>query len=305
VLFGPLAVVRRETLTPTGLPRLLAAARRTQPALRRLIAERGIDIVQANTSVILGLRGPAPRLVVHVHEIYPPVPVAWPVFRRHLLRADALVCASEATRAALGAGQVIYAGVAFDARRADRAASRAAFDLPEDAFVAAVLGRISAWKGQEVLVEALPDDAIGLIAGDAWPGQEHRADALRRPNTRLVGFRDDVEHVYGAADVVVVPSTAPDPLPNAALEALAAGCCVVAADHGGLPEMIRDGETGVLVPPGDASALRAALAALRADPDRRARLGAAAAEDVRARFPRENPARRFEELYAQLLRPRR
>lgn len=302
VLFSELAVVRRETLARPW--RLAATLRRTRAPLRRLIAERGIDIVQANTSVILGLRGPAPKLVVHVHEIYPPVPVAWPAFRRHLLRADALVCASEATRAALGAGQVIYAGVAFDAHRAERAAARSALGLPEDAFVAAVLGRLSAWKGQEVLVDALQrpglTDALGVLAGDTWPGQEARADALRRPNVRLIGFRDDVENVYGAADVVVVPSTSPDPLPNAALEAAAAGCCVVAADHGGLPEIIRDGETGVLVAPGDPRALAEALLALRGDPDRRERLGAAAARDVRERFPRENPARRFEALYRTL-----
>ncbi|HEX8101485.1 MAG TPA: glycosyltransferase, partial [Solirubrobacteraceae bacterium] len=85
-------------------------------------------------------------------------------------------------------------------------------------------------------------------------------------------------------DVVAVPSKRPDPLPNAALEAAAAGCCVVAAGHGGLPEIIRDGETGVLVAPGDHRALARALAALRDDPERRERLGAAAARDVTARF---------------------
>ena len=61
------------------------------------------------------------------------------------------------------------------------------------------------------------------------------------------GFVDDVAQVYGAADVIAVPSKQPDPLPNAALEAAAAGCCVVASAHGGLPEILRDGETGLLV----------------------------------------------------------
>ena len=65
------------------------------------------------------------------------------------------------------------------------------------------------------------------------------------------GFVDDVALVYGAADVIAVPTKQPDPLPNAALEAAAAGCCVVASDHGGLPEILRDGETGLLVTPND------------------------------------------------------
>ena len=76
-----------------------------------------------------------------------------------------------------------------------------------------------------------------------------------RDRVRIVGFRDDVENVYGAADVVAVPSTQPDPLPGAAIEAAAAGCAVVASAAGGLPEIIRDGETGRLVAPGDAGAL--------------------------------------------------
>ena len=105
-----------------------------------------------------------------------------------------------------------------------------------------------------------------------------------RDRLRLLGFRDDVENVYGAADVVAVPSTEPDPLPGAAIEAAAAGCAVVASAHGGLPEIIRDGQTGRLVTPGDASALALAAAELIDDPAAAARLGAAAAADVRERF---------------------
>lgn len=306
VLVGPLAVLRRELLTPTGFPRLARDLRRARPALARLVGDRGIDVVQANTSVILGLRAAAPKLVVHVHEIYPPTPVLWPLHRRALLRADALVCASEATRAALGAGEVIYAGLSFEPRRADRADARRALDLPPDAFVAAVPGRLSAWKGQELLATALSapalDDAVGLFAGDAWPGQEHYEDRIRSHGSRmrLPGFRDDVHNVYGAADVVVIPSTAPDPLPNSALEAAAAGCCVVAADHGGLPEIITDGVTGRLFPPRDATALATVLSELRDDPAQRARLGQAAAADVRERFPEGRPAQEFEALYDRL-----
>src|SRR5207244_12105219 len=100
----------------------------------------------------------------------------------------------------------------------------------------AVLGRISDWKGQDVLVRALAEPplrergAIGLIAGEPWPGAEDRlarvlelAETLGvRDRVHLLGFRDDVQVVYGAADVIAVPSTAPDPLPGAAIEAAAA-----------------------------------------------------------------------------------
>ncbi len=105
-----------------------------------------------------------------------------------------------------------------------------------------------------------------------------------RERLALVGFRADVDAVYGAADVVAVPSTAPDPLPGAAIEAAAAGCAVVASDTGGLPEIIDDERTGRLFAPGDARALADLAAGLIERPDERQRLGRAAAADVRERF---------------------
>ena len=121
---------------------------------------------------------------------------------------------------------------------------------------------------------------------------------------RFSGFRSDVENVYGAADVICVPSTQPDPLPNAALEAAAAGCCVVAADHGGLPEIVGDETTGLLVTPGDPAALARALARLHADPALRERLGAAAANDVRERFAPALLLHRAQALYDEVISAR-
>jgi glycosyltransferase involved in cell wall biosynthesis len=205
---------------------------------------------------------------------------------------------------------VIHDGLAVEPRRAPQREARLALGLPRDRFVAAVVGRISGWKGQDVLARALAEpalaelDAIGLVAGDAWPGQEQHERALEDQGLgdrlRMVGFREDIENVYGAADVVVVPSTRPDPLPNAALEAAAAGCCVVAAAHGGLPEIVRDGVTGHLVTPGDHAELARALAVLADDPGERERLGAAAAADVRRRFAPEHLVAEVSRLYDDL-----
>jgi glycosyltransferase involved in cell wall biosynthesis len=275
--------------------------------------------VHTNTSVTVGGAGAAriARLphVWHVREIYAGFERFWPAYRRLLLSADALPCVSQATRAQLGAtakAHVLHDGLALAPARGDRAAARAALGLPADAFVVAILGRISSWKGQDLLIRALAqlgdESAIALIAGDPWRGEERRLEELRAlagslgvaDRVRFAGFRSDVENVYGAADVVAVPSTQPDPLPNAALEAAAAGCCVVAADHGGLPEIIADGVTGRLVPPGDPAALARALADLRADPGTRGRLGAAAAADVRARFSAARMMAQVQELYDRL-----
>lgn len=179
----------------------------------------------------------------------------------------------------------------------------------------AVLGRISDWKGQDVLVRVLAESplrdrgAIGLLAGEAWPGAEHRAaevQSLARAlgvseRLRMVGFREDVETVLGAADLVAVPSSAPDPLPGAAIEAAAAGCAVIASDHGGLHEIIRDRQAGRLVRPGDPQALATAAAELLDNPVERERLGAAAALDVRERFSARRLLDAVQELYDAVL----
>jgi glycosyltransferase involved in cell wall biosynthesis len=178
---------------------------------------------------------------------------------------------------------VIPDGLAIDARRAPRAQARAALGLDAEAPVVAVLGRISDWKGQDVLVRALAEPAlrdagaIGLLAGAPWPGAEDRlrqvTDLAQRlgvdDRVRLIGFRDDVENVYGAADVVAVPSTQPDPLPGAAIEA--------------------------------AAALARACAELLGDERERERLGSAAALDVRRRFASARQIQKIEALYADVL----
>ena len=310
----PLAVLRRSLMSPAGMARVAAAFGADAGGLGRLARTRGVRVVHTNTSVTLG-GAAAARIagvphVWHVREIYAGFERWWPAYRRLLLTADALPCVSEAVAAQFHHGpvRVLRDGLAVRHEPAPRAQARAALGLPEDARAYAVLGRISTWKGQDVLIRAVAElpDALALVCGTPWPGEERRERELRELAARLgagdrvrfLGFRDDLDVVLGAADAVVVPSTQPDPLPNAALEAAAAGRCVVAAAHGGLPEIVRDGETGVLVPPGDAGALAGALASL--DPNTAARYGAAAAADVRRRFAPEALVAGVQALYDEL-----
>jgi glycosyltransferase involved in cell wall biosynthesis len=306
---APLAVLRRGELAPRALVRLGG----------RLLATSGlarghdVALVHSNTSVTLSGALAARRAGVphvwHVREIY--TERAWPAYRRLLASADALACVSAAVRAQFPPGdgrvRVLPDGLALPGGPGPAPPRRAA----GPPLVCLVLGRISSWKGQGVLLRALAEvpSAVAVVAGDAWPGQEHHEAALRRlasdlgiaDRVRFVGFVADPRPLYGGADVVVVPSTRPDPLPNAALEAAAAGCCVVASRHGGLPEIVRDGETGVLVAPGDPGALAAALRRLAADPALGPRLGAAAAVDVAERFAPGLLVARVQALYDELL----
>ncbi len=325
VLVRPLSVLRRALMTPAGLAGLSARATRDAVALRSLIRRHQVALVHSNTSVVLsgaaGAGAAGVPHVWHVREIYARFGRAWPAYRRVLRGAAALPCVSQATAAQFGANsrvRVIEDGLAVDPHRAPRDAARVALGLADHGPAIAVLGRISDWKGQDMLVRALAEPelrergVIGVLAGEAWPGAEGRlasvlelADRLGvGDRIRVLGFREDLENVLGAVEVIAVPSTAPDPLPNAALEAAAAGCAVIASAHGGLPEIIRDGVTGRLVAPRDPGALARVARELIEDAPQRERLGAAAAADVRRRFAPRRLLTAVQDLYDEVLRAR-
>ncbi len=225
----------------------------------------------------------------------------WPILRARLARADAIACVSELAAAQLeGSGRtfVVHDAAPRVPELRPRAEARASLGLAPDAFVVAAVGRISDWKGQDVLVRALAEPelaslgAVGVFAGDASEGQAHFVDDLEAlaarlglgDRVRLLGFRDDIGDVLAAADVFAMPSRHPEAFPNAVLEAALAGLPIVATDNGGQREVIRDGRTGRLVPPDDHSALASALRAVSDDFRGALAMGEAASADVRARF---------------------
>jgi glycosyltransferase involved in cell wall biosynthesis len=323
VIVRPLAVLRRSVMSPGGVRRVAAAWAADAGGLGRLARTRGVALVHTNTSTTLG-GAAAARIagvphVWHVREIYAGFERWWPAYRRLLVTAQALPCVSAATRRQFeGAANafVLHDGLVWSPRPEEPAAARAALGLPPDAVVVAVLGRVSGWKGQDLLVRALAapplrdrPDVVALLAGAPGRGEERHRRAVHElagalgvaPRVRDVGFREDLDTVYGAADVVAVPSLYPDPLPSAALEAAAAGRCVVAAAHGGAGEVVRDGATGRLVAPRDPGALASVLAELAGDVGQRERLAAAAGAEVPRRFARGRLLAAVHDLYDRLL----
>ena len=174
---------------------------------------------------------------------------------------------------------------------------RAAWRIPPEAPVIGVVGTFKEGKGQARVVgmlpgilDAVPDARLVLLGdGPLRTGIEHQVSSLGL-ETRVVitGQVADARPLYGAFDVVASASDA-EGLPNAVLEAAAAGVAVAATDAGGTREVVLDGDTGLLVPVGDEQALGRALVRLLERPDERARLGAAA----RAHAAREFGVDRF------------
>ena len=166
-----------------------------------------------------------------------------------------------------------------------REEARAQFGV--DGSTLAFAGRLTRAKALDVAFDALArvEDVTLLVAGD---GEERARLAARAPaNVRLLGSldRSRVLELFRAADAALL-SSAWENFPHALVEALAVGTPVLATQVGGIPEIVVDGENGLLVPAGDAGALAAAIRRFFEDDDLRARLGAAAAPSV-ARFAPE------------------
>jgi len=120
---------------------------------------------------------------------------------------------------------------------------------------------------------------------------------------RLLGKRDDVHEILGASDLFVCPSVWDEALGYVILEAMAVGLPAVASRVGGIPEVVAEGETGLLVPPRDPGALAAAIDQLLADPAARERMGRAARRAVEARFSLDQAIDRTIALYQELAGP--
>lgn len=167
-----------------------------------------------------------------------------------------------------------------------RLAQRRAFGLADDDRRPVILlpARLTFWKGHDVAMQALaglPEtDAVLVFAGDGGGAADlrARADALGLGGRVVIpGYVADMPAAYAASDLVLCPSTLPEAFGRTAAEAQAMGVPVIAAAHGGALEVVEDGVTGLLAPPGDAQALGAAIGRLLAlAPDARMAMGKAA-----------------------------
>jgi glycosyltransferase involved in cell wall biosynthesis len=190
---------------------------------------------------------------------------------------------------------------------ATRRAVREALGIEWDVPVVICVARFDPVKGVDVLIDAWREiastipQAMLLLVGDG-PLREALAQRIRanglNTSVRFLGYRSDVEAVLRAADLCVVPSRS-EGFSLAALEAMATGLPVVATGVGGLPEVVKDGETGVLVEPENPPALAKAVIRLLADPTLRSEVAAAALASARG-YDIDASCARLETLYHQL-----
>jgi len=208
---------------------------------------------------------------------------------------------------------VIYNAVDFSMATptVDRAAVRAAAGIPADAPVAGVIARLTKQKGHRFLFDALASNASLrdvhlMIVGDGDLRDEliaHAASLGVGSRVHFAGARRDLGNVLGAVDVFVMPSLW-EGLPLSLVLAMGAGVPVVATAVAGIPEVVEDGRTGLLVRPGDAAELGSALARIFIDADLRHRLAACGRAFVLPRFGVDRYVSSIAALYDRLLAER-
>jgi glycosyltransferase involved in cell wall biosynthesis len=174
----------------------------------------------------------------------------------------------------------------------DRAQVRSdVFGARDDQVVVGMVGRLVAEKGLLELFEAarrLDDRYVVVVVGPDDPAKPDALDratvaAAEADGVRFLGMRDDVDRLYGALDLFVLPSWR-EGFPRAAMEAAASGLPVIASDVRGCRQVVDHDVTGLLVPVRDGAALAAAVTALGDDADRRAAMGAAAVRRAATHF---------------------
>lgn len=279
-----------------GLGQYIRAASGVFTLARRLARlARGYDVIYANSMKALVfcaiarlfVRRP---LVFHMRDILSPAHFG--KSRIRLITAitnhfvDLLIANSKATEASyLSAGgkcktTAIYNG--FDAgefRAKNRAQARSRIrqelSLAEDACVIGVFSRLAHWKGQHVVIGAirdLPDIHLVLVGKALTPDRDY-AEALTEQTKQaglsdrvhFLGFRRDIAALMTGMDVVVHSSVSPEPFGRVIVEGMLAQVPVIATAAGGALEILEDGRTGYLVPPGDSAALKQKLSDIFAD----------------------------------------
>lgn len=264
--------------------RLYRLIRASRPDLVHLHSRIGADIMGGIAARLAGVP------VIHTRRVDNPEP-RWLVALKYRLHDRVIAISDGIGRVLVDEGlpsaklRVVRSAIDYERYVASTpvecAAIRARLQVSADAFLIGVIAQLIPRKGHRFLLDALPE----LIAAHPeiqvrFFGQGPLADDLQRRievaglsrHVRLAGFRDDLPEILPALDLVVHPALM-EGLGVSLLQAASAGVPIVASRAGGIPEAVREGENGRLVPPGDVAALRAAIGTLLDEPKRRRALG--------------------------------
>lgn len=282
----PYPILRRKYFNPRGIINYISNYRNKSNAIINYLNQNNIkvDILHVNTLAVLEgirlkkkLRVP---LIWHIHEIitHPQIVNRFLCWCVNKYADKAVVVSGPVKKHLVNNGvnpnkvKVIHNGIDSNvfSPNVDSTYLYKEWNIPQNAVKVGMIGRVNNWKGQNDFLDALApllndfDNLYLFIVGSAFSGQEWRVNELKRKinllpqHDRIIfsEFRKDnyaVEHFF---DILVLPSTSPDPLPTVVLESMGCGTAVVGYAHGGIVEMIRDGKDGLLAKINDVEDLR-------------------------------------------------
>lgn len=187
-------------------------------------------------------------------------------------------------------------------------ADRTQFGIPKDAFVVACTANYRPRKGVDILIDAmeqLPEDVSAhlMLVGrmDAKELNRRIAASPLRKRIHRTGFVTNAPEVSAAGDIFCLPSTKREGLPRSVIEAMAYRIPPIVTNSGGSPELVVDGESGLVVPPSDATALAGAIERLYRDARLRETMGVAARERIGTAFRNADTVKKTIALYEELV----
>jgi glycosyltransferase involved in cell wall biosynthesis len=318
-------IVPRRQLSSSWrlLPGYLAGFWPAVARLARTIRDERADIVHTNS--LYCMYGPWAAQVtrrphiLHVREI----PELRLPFAANIRLSDKVVAMSAAVASHLNltqAAEVVFDGIDVQAfnPQVDGSAVRTELGVPKNAPLIGFVARLDPWKGADVFIRAAAavsvqrSDAHFAVIGGELPGHEDHAAALLHLADQLglgdrihfAGWRyppESMPAVMTGIDVLVHTAVRPEPFGLVFLEAMAAARPIVAADAGGVPEVVDRGVTGLLTAPGDWEAVAAAVLSLLNDRQRARTMGEAGRHRVEGLFDVRAQVRKVEEMYERLL----
>lgn len=282
-------ILRRKYFNPKGIIEYVSNYKSKSDDIIRFLGQNNIkvDLIHVNTLAVLeGIRLKKKLnvpLYWHIHEIitHPKIInnfLCWCVNR---YSDKAIVVSGPVKKHLINSGvnsqkiKVIHNGIDSSIFSPDVKSDYLykEWNIPKNAIKVGMIGRVNNWKGQGDFLEALAplldkfDNLYLFIIGSAFEGQEWRVNNLKEKiaplphNNRIIysEFRKDnyaVEHFF---DILILPSTSPDPLPTVVLETMGCGRAIIGYAHGGITEMVKDQYNGRLVSPLDKDSLRKAV----------------------------------------------
>jgi glycosyltransferase involved in cell wall biosynthesis len=293
---------------------------------------RQYELIYANTQKALVVGAMASflsrrPLIYHLHDI---------LSRDHFSRinlfsavtlanrfASLVIANSEATQKAfIAAGgypektAVVYNGFSLENYESQeescRTLTRQKLGIDRE-FLVGHFGRLSPWKGQHILLEALsrcPDEVKAIFVGDALFGEQEYAESLSKKvevlglkaRVQFLGFQSDIVSLMKACDLIAHTSTLPEPFGRVVVEAMLCGRPVIATGAGGIAELVEEGETGWLVSPGDFQQLAEAIVSIKNQPKKARLIAQQAQSQAEHRFKLKTINQQIFQLLSQVVK---